>query len=228
MAFEPSAAQLSPTLDELASRARDLVGDGTRAILGITGAPGSGKSTLVTRLLDVLRAAPPAGLPADEWVAHVPMDGFHLADIELNRLGSRGRKGASDTFDADGYLSLLDRVRQDGPEVVYAPEYDRTVGQPIAASIPVTSAARLIITEGNYLLLPDGRWPRIRALIDEVWYVDLDDAERLRRLVNRHVTFGKSPDAATAWVHGPDEANARLVASTSHRADLLIRLGDLV
>jgi pantothenate kinase len=105
--------------------------------------------------------------------------------------------------------------------------FERTLEQPIAASIPVPTAARLIITEGNYLLLPDDEWPQIRALINEVWYVDLDDPERLKRLINRHVKFGKSADAARAWVQGPDQANAQVVASTRHRADLLIRLSDL-
>jgi pantothenate kinase len=126
------------------------------------------------------------------------------------------------------YLSVLHRIRQDTPGIVYAPGFERVLEQPIAASIPVPTAARLIITESNYLLLPDGEWPQIRALINEVWYVDLDDPERLKRLLNRHAEFGKPRDAATAWVHGPDQPNAQLVASTRHRADLLIRLSDLI
>jgi pantothenate kinase len=216
------------SLADLADRARGHVRGGRRAILGVTGPPGAGKSTLVGLLLDLLRSTPPAGLPQDDWVAHVPMDGFHLADAELNRLGRRQRKGAPDTFDISGYLSTLRRIKEDGPGIVYAPAFERTLEQPIAASVPVTAVARLIVTEGNYLLLPDGEWPQIRALMAEVWYVDLDDAERTSRLVNRHVRFGKAVDAATAWVHGPDQANAALVASTKHLADLVIRFDSVI
>jgi pantothenate kinase len=156
----------------------------------------------------------------------VPMDGFHLADVQLERLGARQRKGAPDTFDSAGYLSVLQRIKQDTPSVVYAPAFERTLEQPVAAAIAVTPEARLIVTEGNYLLLPDDDWPAIRGLMDEVWYVDVDEVERTRRLIDRHVRFGKSRDEATAWVHGPDRANALLVASTRDRADLVLNLPD--
>ncbi len=215
------------SLDQLADRARILMhGDG-RAILGITGMPGAGKSTLASSLLDILRPAPPRGLPVDDWVAHVPMDGFHLADGELDRLGKHDRKGAPDTFDSAGYLSVLHRIKQDTPSIVYAPSFERALEQPLAGRIPVLPTARLIITEGNYLLLPDGVWPQIRALLDEVWYLNLPDEERLERLVDRHLAYGKSSDAATAWAHGSDQANAELVASTRDRADLLVQLSNI-
>ena len=206
------------TLHDLAGRARSLVQDGRRAVLGITGSPGAGKSTLAEHLVRLLRQ----DQPALDWVAHVPMDGFHLADVELDRLGRRDRKGAPDTFDAAGYAALLRRLREDEDDVIYAPAFERDLEQPIAGSIPVPRTARLIVTEGNYLLFDHGDWARVRPQLDEVWYCDLDETERVRRLVARHEQFGKEHDAAVAWVMGTDQRNAILVSDTRPRADLVI------
>ena len=137
--------------DALVDRARALVTDGRRAVLGIAGAPAAGKTTLAEELVAALAPTPPAGLTAGSWVAHVPMDGFHLADVELERLGLRDRKGAPETFDALGYAALLRRVHEDRDEVIYAPDFERVIEQPIAGSIPVRRAARLVVSEGNYL-----------------------------------------------------------------------------
>ncbi|MDQ1050663.1 nucleoside/nucleotide kinase family protein [Streptomyces sp. V4I2] len=205
--------------DDLLIRARALTRRGRRALLGIAGSPGAGKTTLAERLVRALNA------DGDPWVAHVPMDGFHLADAELDRLGRRDRKGAPDTFDAAGYAALLRRLRSpesDG-EVVYAPGFERVLEQPIAGAIPVPPAARLVVTEGNYLLLDTGVWARVRAELDEVWFCDLDEDERVRRLVARHEEFGKGHDEAVAWVLGSDQRNAELVAATRERADLVVR-----
>ncbi len=223
------------TLAALADRTRALVA-GSRAgaggesvgrvVVGITGAPGAGKTTVVERLLAVLRETQAPGIPDGSWAAHVPMDGFHLADVQLDRLGLRDRKGAPETFDAQGYAALLGRLRAGGPDTVYAPGFERTLEQPIAAAISVEPSARLVLTEGNYLLLQQGPWTRVRELLTEVWFVDVPDALRVERLVARHVEFGKSVDEARAWVARSDEANARVVAATRALADVVVELAD--
>ncbi|MER7072550.1 nucleoside/nucleotide kinase family protein [Terrabacter sp. NPDC000476] len=210
----------APGIDELASAAVALVGDRRRVVLGIAGAPGAGKTTLAEALVAAVGAH--AG---DGWVAHVPMDGFHLADAQLDRLGSRSRKGAPDTFDADGYAHLLRRVRTEPDTWIYAPGFDRTLEQPLAAAMVVPPSARLVVTEGNYLLLPEDRWRRARAELTEVWFVAGDDDVRRARLVERHVTFGKAPDAAATWVEQTDEVNAALVDAARDGADRFVLNG---
>ncbi len=214
---------MKPDLAELADRARALTPVEGRSILGVTGPPGAGKTTLVQDLLAALRAAPPPGA-ADTWVAHVPMDGFHLADVQLDSLGLRDRKGAPETFDVAGYRAALARILDDTEETVYVPGFERDLEQPIAAAIAVPPEVRLVLTEGNYLLLNDEPWLRVRQTLKEVWYIDLPDDVRIPRLVSRHVEFGKGPAAATEWVLRSDEANAALVTATRGSADLIVEL----
>ncbi|MFD9110261.1 nucleoside/nucleotide kinase family protein [Streptomyces bottropensis] len=204
------------TFDDLLHRAAALSRPGRRALLGIAGSPGAGKTTLAERLTRALNG------DGEPWVAHVPMDGFHLADVELDRLGRRDRKGAPDTFDAAGYAALLERLRRDEDDVVYAPGFERTLEQPVAGAIPVPPSARLIVTEGNYLLLDEGPWARVRSRLDEVWFCDLDETERVRRLVARHEEFGKGHAEAVAWVDGTDRRNAEAVAASRRHADLVV------
>ncbi|MHA6794953.1 nucleoside/nucleotide kinase family protein [Pseudonocardia bannensis] len=216
------------TFADLVDRARELAGTGERRVLlGVTGSPGAGKTTLVEELAAALRHDPPTGLAAGEWVGHVPMDGFHLADVELVRLGRRDRKGAPDTFDAGGYGALLRRLRADDEDVVYAPAFERVLEQPIAGAIAVPRAARLILTEGNYLLVDDPRWRAVASALDEVWFCDLRADVRIGRLTARHEAFGKVPARAAAWVRDVDGPNAELVESTRCRADVLVPSGVL-
>lgn len=199
----------------LVRRAAALVPEHGRAVLGITGPPGAGKSTLAAAIATGVGAA----------AALVPMDGFHLSNRVLRALGRRHRKGAPDTFDAAGYGELLRRLRRPEPGTVYAPDFDRTLDEPVAGSIAVPPEVRLVVTEGNYLLLPQGLWPSVTAQLDTTWYVDLDDEERRRRLTARHERHGMDPAAASAWTTGTDEPNARLVAATRGRADAVVVVG---
>ncbi|MFI7021688.1 nucleoside/nucleotide kinase family protein [Micromonospora sp. NPDC049900] len=203
-------------VDELVRRARTLADAGPRQLLGITGAPGAGKSTLAAEV--VAAVGPAARL--------VPMDGFHLAQAELHRLGRAARKGSIDTFDANGYVSLMRRLRRKEPTSVWAPEFRRELEEPIAGAIEVPPEVRLVVTEGNYLLVPDWPWDEMRALLHEAWFLDLDGDLRRRRLVARHVAYGRSAEEARAWALGSDEVNAALVADTAGRADLVVRLAD--
>jgi pantothenate kinase len=153
----------------------------------------------------------------------VGMDGWHLANSVLDRLGRRDRKGAPDTFDAAGYIAFLGRL---GPReaTVWAPEFRREIEEPVACAVPVPREVPLVVTEGNYLLVADGEWADVRALLDEAWFVEGDDDRRRDWLIARHIEFGKTPDFAREWVLRSDERNAELVASTRPRADLVVRV----
>ncbi|NHD17266.1 MULTISPECIES: nucleoside/nucleotide kinase family protein [Actinopolyspora] len=200
-------------LDELAERALALVSDGRRRILGIAGPPAAGKGRVADLLIERL----------GEQAVLVPMDGFHLAGAELRRLGIQHRKGAPDTFDAEGYVALLRRLRAAEDEVVYAPEFHREVEESYAGAVAVGREVPLVITEGNYLLLDRGPWGRVRGLLDECWFLEPDDRKRVNRLIGRHVRHGMSRSRAREWVQRSDERNAALVADTRNSADLVIR-----
>ena len=201
------------TIGALAEEARRLAEGRDRCLLGIAGAPGAGKSTLASELLELLEP--------DAVV--VGMDGFHLANRVLAEQGLLERKGAPETFDAAGFRILLARLRANDDEVVYAPEFHREIEEPIAGAVAVPRAVPIVIVEGNYLLLDDGPWRGVRDLFDEVWYLDLDSRTRRDRLLRRHVAFGKSPANALSWVRDSDERNAVLVEATAGRADKVLR-----
>jgi pantothenate kinase len=192
-------------------------GDGRR-ILGIAGAPGAGKSTVARRLVDALDGA----------AVLVEMDGYHLAQAELERLGRAERKGAPDTFDAAGYVALLRRLRTPDADTVYAPTFRRAIEEPIAGAVPVPPGVPLVVTEGNYLLLDTAPWSAVRGLLDEVWFVAPDERTRRAWLTARHRRYGRTADQAAERTTGNDERNSRLIAPTAGRADLIIdptRLG---
>ncbi|MHB8958334.1 MAG: nucleoside/nucleotide kinase family protein [Candidatus Limnocylindrales bacterium] len=201
-----------PPLTVLAGRARRLVTPGERRVLGIAGPPGSGKSTLAEAVCAALGPA---------TAALVPMDGFHRSNEELVCIRLRDRKGAPETFDADGYVAMLRHVRASYEERVLVPSFDRDAEAVVPDAIEVPAGVPLIVAEGNYLLLDEGPWAVIRAILDEAWFLRAD-AGRVPRLIARHVAFGKPPAAAEDWVLRSDEANAARIAPSEARADVVI------
>ena len=203
-----AAERVDPDLVRLVRRTS---GSG-RFLLGLTGAPGAGKTTVAEALVAAL----------GESAVHVPMDGFHLSDAALVRLGRRDRKGAPDTFDARGYAHLLDRIRHDTTHTIFAPAFSREIEQPVAGSIAIEPHHRTVVSEGNYLLLDDGGWAGLADHFDAIWFLQTDQQLRLDRVVRRHIEFGKAPDFARSWVDAVDEQNARLVHETRAHADLIV------
>ena len=208
----PATPQIR-TAAHLLARCRELAGDSTRRVIGVTGPPGSGKSSFVRALTEELGAR----------AVSLPMDGFHLSNDVLIALGRRERKGAPDTFDVAGYTALMQRVRAASDPVVYAPQFDRSREIAIASALPIPSAVPLVVTEGNYLLHQGQGWERVRPLLDAVWYLDVPDGELRRRLVARRVAHGEAAQEANGWVENVDLPNGRLVALTKDRADVIVR-----
>jgi len=221
-------------LPDLLAAARDLVapllgtasaqgvgsGGARRVLVGIVGAPGAGKSTLAEALAAELAPELAAGWGPQAAVS-VPMDGFHLSNVELERLGLATRKGAPETFDAAGFVHLVRRLRA-GDELVYAPAYSRVLHESIGGVIPVPPGPRLILIEGNYLLLPDQPWVTARPWYDLTVYVDVPAATRVPGLVTRQQSRGLDESAAREWVLGSDELNAALVETTRAAADVVL------
>jgi len=242
------------SVDEAIERAVALARAGRRSVLGIAGAPGAGKSTLARRVVAAVDAELGVGT-----AVQVPMDGFHLANAALDALGRRDRKGAIDTFDADGYVALVRRLAAApdtdggavdpdtdggaaapdtdggaaapdthggaaaGGTVVWAPDFDRRIDEPVAGSIAVPATARLVVSEGNYLLDETEPWAALRDLFAETWFCAVDDAVRVDRLVGRHMRHGRDHDAARAWALEVDGVNAARIAPTASRASRTVR-----
>jgi pantothenate kinase len=197
-------------------------GDG-RTVIGITGPPGAGKSTLSSAIVEAVQREAPGSCVL------VGMDGWHLANDVLTRLGTVARKGAPDTFDGAGYVDALERLRRqrhDDPPI-WLPEFRRSIEDAVAGAVEVRPEHRLIVTEGNYLLLDTAPWDRVRSMLDMCWYVDVPDELRLERLAARHAHFGRSLDEAEHRARVVDQSNAALVEAVAGRADAVVGLDDV-
>ena len=204
------------TLEAALERAITLIqSEDTRIIIGLVGKPGAGKSTLSSYLLKKL---------PKETTALVPMDGFHLSNAQLNKLGRIERKGAPDTFDSHSYADLLQRIKTDTSNDIYFPIFHRDIEESIAAEGVIHPHTSLILTEGNYLLLESNGWSQVAEMLTESWFLDIDNDRRMARLVTRHIKYGKSTEAAHAWANGVDEGNAQLIERTRVNSDVIIYL----
>lgn len=185
-----------------------------RIIVAIAGPPGSGKSTLAEALVDALNAR------AADCAVVFPMDGFHYDNAILEPRGLLPRKGAPETFDVAGYRAFLERLGASPDSAVAVPVFDRDLELSRAAARIIEPRHRIVLTEGNYLLLDDPPWQNLRSLFGRTVFLDVP-AETLReRLIGRWLHYGFDPEAARAKAEGNDMVNARLVIDRSAAADL--------
>lgn len=187
-----------------------------RFIVALAGAPGSGKSTLADRLADLLAKR---GHPAEV----VPMDGFHLDNRIIAPRGLLPRKGAPETFDLDGFHSMMSRLRAGDP--VVAPVFDRDRDIAIAGARVIGADSSLLIVEGNYLAFDESGWRDLRPLWDLTLFLDVPLATLETRLVQRWLDQGLSPDAARARAEGNDLPNARRILAARQPVDVIVSEG---
>lgn len=207
-----------PPIRSLAERALELAGP-QRALLGIVGEPGAGKSTFAEQLLaemDRLRPGVSVG---------VSMDGFHLAQQVVDRQGKGARKGAIDTFDARGFVAMLRRTVREGDAPLWWPEFRREIEEPVAQAVELTAAHRVVVVDGNFLLSTAPDWCEVRMLLTETWFLDADPGARRERLLRRYVRYGFTEERARAKVEGVDEVSSADIRRTCRAADLTLPEG---
>jgi pantothenate kinase len=195
---------------ELAGVIQQRASGSGRFLTALAGPPGAGKSTLAAAVVQALGPGAKA----------VPMDGFHYDDAVLQARGARNRKGAPDTFDVQGFLHLLRRLRVE--DEIAIPLFDRNLEISRAGADIITAGDRLLVIEGNYLLFNDPPWNAAAPLCDLTVWIDVPEAELDRRLLARWAHYGKTPEAARAWIDSNDLPNIRKVTAGSRAADVVL------
>lgn len=206
-----------------------------RFLLGLAGPPGSGKSTLAQQIASSYSPRhaggrspttanavdPPDPGHARGHVAVLPLDGFHRSNAELDRLHLRPIKGSPPTYDVPAFVALLQKLR-DESQTHLAPKYCRELHEPVPNAIAIPPEVKLVIVEGNYLLLDTPPWNAVRELLDEVWYMDVPEDLCMARVHTRHLRGGSTPEQATHKIETNDRANYRLIAATQSRAHRIL------
>lgn len=189
-----------------------------RFLLGLTGVPGSGKSTLATSLMNNINKQ-----LQKEVAVVVPMDGFHYHNELLVRKGLLQKKGSWETFDSENFVKLVKKIVRETTTTIYCPAYDRKLHNPVENAIEIQPIHKIIIVEGNYLLLDKWPWSELPTLFDESWFIAVPLGIVEKRLINRHVVTGRSLEEALQKVTTTDLPNAQLIMDTKERADKIIR-----
>jgi pantothenate kinase len=211
---------LTPTEAEtlLAARALALAENSARSVLGLAGGPGAGKSTLAVRLVERLNAATPG------VAAYVPMDGFHMRHKKLEALGTAHEKGMPHTFEGAAFAQFLARLKA-AREPVSGPSYSRRIEDVVDDAFTVPADARLLVVEGNYLLVGDPPWQAVRPLLDFAVFIDVPRETVRARLLRRHAEEGLfTEERNREHIERVDLANYDLVSRTRARADLVLAL----
>lgn len=213
-----AASSVSVLTDYLIDQV-DKLGAGQRFLLGIVGYPGSGKSTVSHLLVESVN-----NKKQNKIAEAVPMDGFHLSNEELEDKNLLPLKGIPESFNANGFLSLLRSLRQHTNAQVFCPLFDRSREISVENALIIEPEHKLCVVEGNYLLLEKKPWNECRQYFDQVWFIDSSFDEILPRLLQRHIEGGRTPEGARAKVESTDLPNARLVEAGKVLADRIIRL----
>jgi pantothenate kinase len=220
LAGVPQVIMADDKLDEVAMQLLAGVGEqASRKLIAIAGIPGSGKTTLMLKLIDRINAIEPA------TAAAVSMDAYHLMNIQLDALDLRKIKGAPPTYDVISYLHLLKNLKTQTQRDVFFPVYDRGIHNPIwRASQVVKPTVKIIFTEGQFLLLDQSPWDELANVVDESWYLKVDYEKIREDLIARHVRGGRSREDAIEHVTRSDDANRDLVLTRMRKPDLIIGL----